>query len=286
MNKAFFFLFLIFSVSFAAQNEITREQYDQSLQSSVQREKTAKESLAEEQVKIENVNREILQTGREQSAVEAETFRILRITLQDVKNMKVRITDMQTALNGILGLLDEEIVESDSAIDSVGKKLTALKANPASKLLRFKPSVKKLDELFNKIPIRITQARENIKRRVQQAADAEEAAKKAAALEKAEAKKRGKAARLEADARAKSEKDARAREKIEREAAVRATGTTTVSGKTYQVRTYRSNGECLWVIAKKVYNDVRMWEKIYEANRDKIKDPNVILPGQILVLPE
>ncbi len=42
--------------------------------------------------------------------------------------------------------------------------------------------------------------------------------------------------------------------------------------------------ECLWRIAakKEVYNNPRMWPRIYEANKDQIKDPNLIYPGQKL----
>ncbi len=43
-------------------------------------------------------------------------------------------------------------------------------------------------------------------------------------------------------------------------------------------------GECLWAISsyKEIYNDPFMWPLIYKANKDKIKDPDLIFPGQIL----
>ncbi len=46
-------------------------------------------------------------------------------------------------------------------------------------------------------------------------------------------------------------------------------------------------GECLWWIAeyKNVYNDPFMWPLIYKANRDKIKNPNLIYPGQVFEIP-
>ncbi|MFZ1947812.1 MAG: LysM peptidoglycan-binding domain-containing protein [bacterium] len=34
-----------------------------------------------------------------------------------------------------------------------------------------------------------------------------------------------------------------------------------------------------------VYNDWRQWTRIYESNKDKIKDPNVIMPGWELTVP-
>jgi len=42
-------------------------------------------------------------------------------------------------------------------------------------------------------------------------------------------------------------------------------------------------GDCLWRIAERdyIYNDPSRWPHIYEANKDKIKDPNLIYPRQV-----
>lgn len=44
-------------------------------------------------------------------------------------------------------------------------------------------------------------------------------------------------------------------------------------------------GDCLWNIAKKVYGDGSKWPKIYNANKSKIKNPNLIYPGQVFKIP-
>ena len=44
-------------------------------------------------------------------------------------------------------------------------------------------------------------------------------------------------------------------------------------------------GDTLWAIAKKYYGDGNQYPKIYNANKDKIKNPNLIYPGQKLVIP-
>lgn len=56
----------------------------------------------------------------------------------------------------------------------------------------------------------------------------------------------------------------------------------TETPKTYTV----VSGDCLWNIAKKYYGDGNQYTKIYNANRDKIKNPNLIYPGQVLTIPE
>jgi hypothetical protein len=50
---------------------------------------------------------------------------------------------------------------------------------------------------------------------------------------------------------------------------------------TYKVK----KGDCLWNIAKKFYGNGSKYTKIYEANKDKITNPNLIYPDQILVIP-
>ncbi|QHL87324.1 LysM peptidoglycan-binding domain-containing protein [Nibribacter ruber] len=45
------------------------------------------------------------------------------------------------------------------------------------------------------------------------------------------------------------------------------------------------SGDSLSKIAKHVYGDAQQWHKIHQANTDQIKDPNLIHPGQKLVIP-
>lgn len=56
---------------------------------------------------------------------------------------------------------------------------------------------------------------------------------------------------------------------------------------TYTVGTWARDRDCLWNIAKKpkVYDNAFLWPKIWQGNRDQIKDPDVIQPGQRLKIP-
>ena len=51
--------------------------------------------------------------------------------------------------------------------------------------------------------------------------------------------------------------------------------------RTYEVR----YGDSRSRIAKRLYGDRDQWRKIFEANRDQIKHPDRIYPGQKLVIP-
>jgi nucleoid-associated protein YgaU len=58
--------------------------------------------------------------------------------------------------------------------------------------------------------------------------------------------------------------------------------------KTYTVGTWSRDRDCLWNIAKKpdMYNNAWLWPKIWQGNRDMIRDPDVIQPQWILKIPE
>lgn len=53
------------------------------------------------------------------------------------------------------------------------------------------------------------------------------------------------------------------------------------SSQTYTVK----SGDSLSKIAKHLYGDPEKWHAIFDANRDKIKNPDLIQPGQVLTVP-
>jgi nucleoid-associated protein YgaU len=46
------------------------------------------------------------------------------------------------------------------------------------------------------------------------------------------------------------------------------------------------SGDSLSKISSRIYGDPSQWRKIYDANRDIIKNPDMIHPGQHLVIPK
>lgn len=55
----------------------------------------------------------------------------------------------------------------------------------------------------------------------------------------------------------------------------------TAGARTYTV----VSGDSLSKIAKREYGDAQKWQVIYQANRDKISNPDLIHPGQVLTIP-
>ena len=61
--------------------------------------------------------------------------------------------------------------------------------------------------------------------------------------------------------------------------------TETIKERVYVVKYNPKNRDCLWKIAAYEYGNPRLWPLIYVANRNVIKDPDLIFPGQKLVIP-
>lgn len=53
------------------------------------------------------------------------------------------------------------------------------------------------------------------------------------------------------------------------------------ANQTYTVK----SGDSLSKIAKHLYGDAKKWRKIFDANKDKIKNPDLIYPGQVFTIP-
>ncbi|PCD77240.1 hypothetical protein CLN94_05630 [Pseudothioclava arenosa] len=47
-----------------------------------------------------------------------------------------------------------------------------------------------------------------------------------------------------------------------------------------------SEGNTLWAIAREAYGDGFFYVRVFEANRDQIRDPDLIYPGQVFTLPQ
>ena len=60
-----------------------------------------------------------------------------------------------------------------------------------------------------------------------------------------------------------------------------STAAAPAAGQTYTV----VGGDTLSKIAKKFYGNANAWNTIFQANKDQIKNPDMIHPGQVLKIP-
>jgi len=68
---------------------------------------------------------------------------------------------------------------------------------------------------------------------------------------------------------------------LKRQVREEAEGEAETEARTYVVK----SGDSLSKIAKEILGDAGRWPEIFEANKDKIEDPDLIYPGQELDIP-
>ncbi|WP_246045364.1 Ig-like domain-containing protein [Rubellimicrobium roseum] len=69
-----------------------------------------------------------------------------------------------------------------------------------------------------------------------------------------------------------------------RESVAAAIAEERAAGQTIAVRTVQP-GHTLWAIARDRYGEGLLYVRVFEANRDRIRNPDLIYPGQVFVLP-
>jgi len=74
-------------------------------------------------------------------------------------------------------------------------------------------------------------------------------------------------------------------EKRKAEEEKKASETEKAEDQFYTVKWRKKNTDCLWRISQKLYKDASLWPAIFLANREQIKDPDLIFPGQKLKIP-
>ncbi|MBL7091858.1 MAG: LysM peptidoglycan-binding domain-containing protein [Candidatus Omnitrophica bacterium] len=58
-------------------------------------------------------------------------------------------------------------------------------------------------------------------------------------------------------------------------------------GKKTEMRTYKvRKGDTLQKISRRFYGTTKKWALLYKANKDELKSPDSVYPGQVLVIPE
>ena len=109
----------------------------------------------------------------------------------------------------------------------------------------------------------------------------ETAARRAAEAKAAAAEMKAKTAQAQVEAAKRAADAAAYREKFKADMQRQAAERAAVQARQYVVK----SGDSLSKIAKELLGDARRWPEIFEANKDQIKDPNLIRVGQELKIP-
>jgi len=207
-------IILVFAIAYSSfaqeERKIKLEEYQVLLTQWQQREADAKQKIAiEDSIIMELKNRYKL-TETEIAKVQQEIYDLLGVYEADMENYNNELAAVENQLKALKALTPELLYQRKGEIEALGKKIDQLKQNSMANLPDNKQKIDKYDNGVKSLVVAVPKPKKE----------------------------------------------------------------------TYTVL----RGDNLWKIAKKpeVYNDPYKWPRIWSANAESIKDPNVIYPDQVL----
>jgi nucleoid-associated protein YgaU len=158
MNRVMVLILAGVLAGFAANTEMTYEQYGTELASAQQREKTAKEEVAQEQAQIESLKQRLTDITQRIAQTIQEKYTILGITEQDVLAAESEIAAIKQDIGLLMGLAPEELAKRTSDIKKIGDRIAALKQKPVSFLWRIRDQIRDLESDLEKLKSNMTAA--------------------------------------------------------------------------------------------------------------------------------
>jgi len=195
-----------------AQEQMSWEEYEATLLSWQQREMDAKAAIAEEEANIERIKSEMAAMDQRIVDITQQMYDMLGITQADVDQMHREMAAIMDHIDRMKMMSSQDLEFKRDEIDGIEMDIDALKEWPAAGLPAMQREMAKLRKALMEL-------------------------------------------------RSKLPKLPRTHTVVE--------------------------GECLYVISgySQIYDDPLKWPRIYRANKDQIKDPNLIYPGWVLNIP-
>ena len=241
------------------------EEYRTQMAEWQKREADAKAAIAEEEAKIADLKKQIADLESEKESVQKEIYTIVGSDEAGVRAFGRKLDNLGQDIRGLQGLSDEELGRRYTDIESADKKLNEYKNNPIACLPEMKKKIADLDRMMARIPKlpgTYTVVRGDCLWIISGYPQIYNEPTKWPRIYRAN------------------------RDQIEDPDLIYPNQVFKIPRgypKTHTV----VPGEWLCKIAGywEIYDDWRKWTKIYEANRDQIKDPDLIYPNQVLTVP-
>jgi nucleoid-associated protein YgaU len=154
MRARFFILWFVLLTwaSFAGtQNTLTYKDFEDQLSSVQQREKAAKEEIAQEQGKIETTHQQLADLAQKLNDVVLEKQALLGITEQDIQAIENEIEGIRSQCETLFGLSGSDLYAKKAEIDLSAQRLSSVKAKPVSYLWRIADNIKQVEDLIGRL---------------------------------------------------------------------------------------------------------------------------------------
>jgi DNA repair exonuclease SbcCD ATPase subunit len=149
---------VLFQATASAQSTMTYKEYEEQLSSVQQREKAAKEDIAQEQAKIESTKQQIAELVQKLADVQKEKYALLGITEQDITAAETEIASIKSGLEQLLSITPEELLKQKNDIAALEGRVAAVKAKPVAYLWKIADEINGLTQLVDQVKSRMQMA--------------------------------------------------------------------------------------------------------------------------------
>lgn len=265
-------LLLLFSFSSFAQEKMTMDEYNAKLAEYQKREADAKAELAKCKSDVEALNQQIAEIDQQIASVWNEIYALLGTDEAGVKAFRAALNELEGQVDALAALSSEELFKRRAEINELEKKLNELKKNKIALLSEMQDKIATIEG-------KIAQLRANLPK-----ADFDEyTVVKGDYLWKIA----GKPA-IYNDPYQWIRIYTYNRDQIKDPDLIYPNQIFKIQRSAASNEYIVVKGDWLAKIAGKpeIYNNPTKWTKIFEANKDVIKDKNLIYPHQVLILPD
>jgi len=263
---------ILASASFAQQErKITLEEYNALLQKWLDREAAAKQQIAIEDSIIADLKNKYKMTEQEIAQLQQEIYDLLGVYEADVNNYQNEVAALKNQVEALRALTPEVLYQRQSELEAAKQKLAALQNNSMANIPENESRLSNISDNLNNLKVVVpkpkndtyTVAKGDNLWKISSKPDIYNDPFKWPRIWSANA------------------------ESIKDPNVIYADQVFTIIRELDKNQRLVTKGDNLKKIAgsSEVYNDPFQWTKIYEANKSQIKDPNLIYPEQILILP-
>jgi len=267
-----FCLTLFFSYTSFAQEKMTMDEYNAKLADYKAREDAAKTEIAKCDADMAVVNQQIAQVDNEIASVWNEIYALLGTDEAGVNAYRSTLNDLEAQVDNLASLSPEELAKRKAEIDQLEQKLNELKQNKIALLSEMQD---KLATIEGKIA--------NLRASLPKADFDEYTVVKGDYLWKISGKQD-----IYDDPYQWIRIYTYNRDQIKDPDLIYPDQLFKIQRTAADNEYIVVKGDWLAKIAGKpeVYNDPTKWTKIFEANKDVVKDKNLIYPWQVMILPD
>lgn len=229
------------------------------------READARKAVAEETAKIADLKKQIADLENEIASVKKEMYAIVGADEAQVNDFGKNLEGLREDARRLHGLSEEELGQRYAEVETLQRKLKEHKASPISCLPEMKAKIAEIEGMLSRLetlPGTYTVVRGDNLYKISGYPKIYNDPKKWPRIYRAN------------------------RDQIRNPHLIYPNQVLKIP-RGYPNTWTVASGEWLGKIAGywEIYGDWRKWTRIYEANRDQIKDPNLIYPNQVLTIP-